>query len=154
MSHRQCYQLSQDPDDIIPDPNPANPFNVMATPPVPSSQICIPVSVNPAIIVQTPANLIPPSCLTAMSIQTPTSDTTMSKCYNFLPFSCLLPCCCSTSPLLPLCSSTQGDCSLLTCLSVTLLFLDLPSLVSHFFTGLSSPLTISLAIVMCSQHST
>ena len=69
------------------------------------------------------------------------------RCYNFLPFSCILPYLHSRLTLLPLRSPTREDQSLLTCLSTVLLLFDLPSSVVDFPTGLSSPLTISLMIV-------
>ena len=75
-------------------------------------------------------------------------------CYNFFSFSCLLSCCYSMPSLLLLHSPTWGDWSLLTYLSIILFLLDFPSLVLHLSIGLSSPLTISLMIVMCSPHST
>ena len=78
----------------------------------------------------------------------------VSRCDNFLPFSCLLSSYCSMTSLLLLCPVTQGDRSLLTCLPTLLFLFDLPSLVSYLVTGLSLPLTISLTIVMFPQYST
>ena len=69
-------------------------------------------------------------------------------CYNFFPFSCILPCLCGMISLLLLCSFTQGDWPLLTCLPVILFFLHHFPLVSHLITGLSLPLIISLMVVM------
>ena len=77
-------------------------------------------------------------------------DTT---CYNFLPFSCLLPCHCSMPPLLLLCSPTWGERLLLTCFSMFLQFPIPTTLVFCFITGLSFLLIISLMIVMCSWPS-
>ena len=78
----------------------------------------------------------------------------VTLCYNFLPFSCILPCLCSTISLLPLCSIAQGDPPLLTCLPVILLLIYHSSLASYLITGLSPSLIISLTVVMFSLHST
>ena len=75
-------------------------------------------------------------------------------CYNFLPFSCVLPCLCSTISLLPLRPFIWGDWPLLTCLPVVFPPLYHSSLVPYLITGLSLPLIISLAVVMFSQYST
>ena len=77
-----------------------------------------------------------------------------SSCYNFLPFSYVLPCLCSTISLLPLCSFTWGDQPLLTHLPVVLFPFYYFSLVPYFITGLSLPLIISLTVVMFPQYST
>ena len=76
------------------------------------------------------------------------------QCYNFLPFSCILPCLHNTIPLLPLCTFTWGDPPPLTCLPVVLLLLYCPSLVSYLITGLSLSLIISLMVVTFPQPST
>ena len=54
------------------------------------------------------------------------------SCYNFLPFSSLLPSCSSTPSSSPFRSSTQGDRSLLTHLPIIFFLFDFPSLVLHF----------------------
>ena len=77
----------------------------------------------------------------------------VNNCYNLFPFSCILPYFCSMPSLLLLRSSPWGDWSLFTCLCLLLLSLIPPALVLHFSTGLSSPLTTSLAVVTCLQSS-
>ena len=77
-----------------------------------------------------------------------------TKCYNFLPFSCILPHLCSPISLLPLCSFTWGDRPLLTCLPVILFPLYHSFLVLYLITGLSLPLTTFLMVVMFPRYST
>ena len=61
----------------------------------------------------------------------------VGMCYNFLPFSCLLSYHHSTISLLPLCSPTWGDPSLLTRLPALLIFSAHSSLVSYLYRTVS-----------------